>query len=106
MVIRDKDREELMRIADEVLKAPLQIWAYGSRVNGTAHDTSDLDLVIRTDNLQPINSDELNNFKEAITKSNIAILIQVLDWGIIPESFHRNILKNYRVVYDNQKNSK
>lgn len=47
MLLRDKDRRTLCEIF-ETSPLPIEVWAYGSRVNGTAHDASDLDLVVRT----------------------------------------------------------
>ncbi|WP_394370317.1 nucleotidyltransferase domain-containing protein [Pedobacter segetis] len=35
----------------------MQVWAYGSRVNGDAHVGSDLDLVIRTPDLKRLSLD-------------------------------------------------
>jgi predicted nucleotidyltransferase len=47
MLLRNKDRERLIAIF-ETSPVPIEVWAYGSRVNGSAHEGSDLDLVIRT----------------------------------------------------------
>lgn len=98
MLLREKDRVEICRIANETLKSPLEIWAFGSRVNGDAHDTSDLDLVIVTDSGEKLDIDELVSFREALRNSNIPIIIQILDWNRIPKSFHDNILEKYEVL--------
>jgi uncharacterized protein len=72
-----------------------EIWVYGSRVVGDAHEGSDLDIVIRhPDNLDQ-RQEVLFDIKEAITESNIPILVDVLDWALIPESFRNEIRKNY-----------
>lgn len=72
-----------------------QVWAFGSRVNGDAHEGSDLDLVLR-------NPDDLSKeskggwaLKEALTESQITILVDVHDWAFLPESFHQNIERHY-----------
>lgn len=98
MLLREKDKQQLLTVALRTIKTPVEIWAFGSRVNGDAHDTSDLDLVLRTKDLTPLNNNELNNFKHAIQQSTIPILIQVLDWASIPTSFHQNILQKYEVL--------
>lgn len=98
MILREKDKQQLLSIATHTIHTPIEIWAFGSRVNGNAHDTSDLDLVIRTKDLTPLSSVELNNFKHALEQSTIPILIQVLDWARIPNSFHQNILQQYIVL--------
>lgn len=105
--IREKDYKTLCIIAKECFKIPIETLAYGGRVNGNSHDASDLDLVIRTTDLAPLDFRELFNFQEQLQESNIPILVQVMDWNKIPGSFHNNILKNtksfihqnYKMVY-------
>ena len=58
MILREKDKIQLINIATQTIKTPSQIWAFGSRVNGDAHDTSDLDLVIISNNNQKLDIDE------------------------------------------------
>ena len=43
MILRQEDKKELVKIAKKFLQKSVEIWAYGSRVDGTAHETSDLD---------------------------------------------------------------
>ena len=73
-------------------------WAYGSRVNGSAHEASDLDLVLRSSDLGFMPLDALDSFIEALRESNIPILIEARDWARLPEAFHQEILKQYLVV--------
>ena len=77
----------------------MEIWAYGSRVNGKAHSGSDLDLVIRTSDLTPLAMAEYNLLCEKITNSNIPILVELRDWAMLPTSFHKNIQANYEVLF-------
>ena len=94
MLIREKDKQSVIRLAEETLTQSLSLLAYGSRVTGDAHDTSDLDLILKTDDNSRVNIDDFVNFKEALQNSNIPIIVQVLDWQRVPESFHKNILEN------------
>ncbi len=98
MILRDKDKKLILEIAKETLPKDSQIWAYGSRVNGTAHSGSDLDLVVRAKDLEKLDIDEFVFFKEKMQKSNIPILVQILDWARVPKYFHKNILKNYEIL--------
>lgn len=98
MLIRKKDKENIIALAKKVLVHPVEVWAYGSRVNGTAHDTSDLDMVLVTKDKSKVDLGVLMKFKKHLQDSNIPILTQVLDWNRIPESFHKNILENYEVL--------
>jgi predicted nucleotidyltransferase len=98
MIIRDKDKLEIINLGIQTIKTPAQIWAFGSRVNGDAHDTSDLDLVIVPDDNKKLDINELMSFKDSLRESNIPILVQAMDWNRIPKSFYNNILNNYEVV--------
>ena len=75
----------------------VEVWAYGSRVNGRSHDGSDLDLVLRSPTMEPLDGG-FYDLLEAIEKSSIPILVQVHDWARLPESFHREIERDYVVV--------
>ena len=96
--LTEKDRAEICRLANDIFAPNTELWAYGSRVKGTNHDTSDLDLVINTPAEQPLDVEQLVAFKLALQQSNIPIMIQVLDWLRIPESFRQNILTHYEVL--------
>ncbi|MEX2588607.1 MAG: nucleotidyltransferase domain-containing protein [Chitinophagales bacterium] len=100
MLLRDKDRVRLLEIFNKV-ELPFEVWAYGSRVNGKAHEGSDLDLVIRTQNLQELPFDILSSLKENIRESNIPIVVELFDWARLPESFHRNIEAEHEVLFSN-----
>ncbi len=100
MLLRNKDRQILLEIFSSI-KIPLEIWAYGSRVNGTAHTGSDLDLVVRSSNLKPLPLDVYLGLSEKIRNSNIPILVEFRDWTMLPENFHRNIEQQFEVLYSN-----
>ena len=74
-----------------------EVWAYGSRVNGRAHEASDLDLVVRGPALQPLGA-KLVRLVEAFRESKLPIIVQVCDWGRLPESFRREIAREYVVM--------
>lgn len=90
-------------LAEHVPKA--EVWAYGSRVNGTSHDASDLDLVLRGPNLERIPTDQLSDLAEAIEESNIPILIDIHDWYRIPEHFKLNIRDAFEVLVGSKSKS-
>ena len=78
----------------------VEVWTYGSRINGESHEGSDLDLVLRGPALEPLDGG-FYDLLEAIEKSNIPILVQAHDWAMLPESFHREIERDYVVVQEN-----
>lgn len=67
------------------------ILAYGSRVKGTSHEGSDLDLALIHPKEQPIDLEQLHALRNAFEESNIPILVDVIDWARIPESFKKEI---------------
>ena len=71
------------------------VWAYGSRVNWKAGDTSDLDLAIFG-----CDSMEIYDLKEALEESGLLISVDVMDWESIPDDFRENIRGKYVVLQD------
>lgn len=63
-----------------------------------AHEGSDLDLVVLPDGYDQVDLGEVLTIKDLLQESSIPILVQVLDWNRIPDSFRENILKEYEVV--------
>lgn len=94
LFLRDKDKQLLEQLIQRYL-SNVTVWAYGSRVKGEAHETSDLDIVLRSADLSAIPHDVFKTFVEAVRDSNIPILVDVHDWAKLPISFHEQILKNY-----------
>lgn len=101
MLIREKDRQALLGIF-ATANIPFEVWAYGSRVNGDAHDASNLNLVIRGQNLERIPSPIFNALYNSIKESTIPILVELQDWALQPPYFHPNIERKYEVLFDNR----
>ena len=68
-----------------------QVWAFGSRVKGTARQTSDLDLCI--DNHAPLPLETLAHLKDAFAESNVPYRVDVLDWYAAGAEFQNLIAK-------------
>ncbi len=69
------------------------VWAFGSRVLSTAHEGSDLDLVVHLPE-----QGSLAAVREAFRESNLPFNVELLDWHRIPEHFRQEILKKYEVL--------
>ncbi|EGM78359.1 DNA polymerase sigma [Rheinheimera sp. A13L] len=79
-----------------------EVWAYGSRVTGKAHQGSDLDIVLRNvENLNVAQSD-WSELQEALQQSTLPILVDVHDWALLPNSFYPNIEHDYVVLQKSQ----
>ena len=96
--LRPQDLSLVLRLVALTVPASVEIWAYGSRVNGNAYDGSDLDLVLRSPDLQEIPPASLNHCRTALTESNLPIFVDVHDWARLPASFHERILTRYEVL--------
>lgn len=93
--------EKYLKMVQEILRTQLpnaEVWAYGSRVNGDYHDTSDLNLVVRQPNDLRHRQAKLDEVIEASSKSNLPIFVQLVDWASIPDAFHNEIAAKYVVV--------
>ena len=80
MLLREKDKVTLHKIFD-TCDYSIEVLAFGSRVNGDAHDGSDLSDLIRD--------------------SLIPILVDFRDWDSLPQTCHTNIMAKYEVFYSN-----
>ena len=90
----ERNRKEVARILNTVAPG-IEVWVYGSRINGTASEMSDLDLVLRARDLEPIDVTILAAIRNSFSESNLPILVDVLDWVQIPESFRQEIMADY-----------
>ncbi|HHQ4663747.1 TPA: nucleotidyltransferase family protein [Aeromonas veronii] len=72
-----------------------EVWAYGSRVVGTHHEGSDLDVVLRNPIAlqQPVEGWE--ELKEALQQSGLPILVDVHQWAYLPTEFYDEICRAY-----------
>jgi uncharacterized protein len=98
MILDEKYRQMLLQIFT-LEDTNFEIWAYGSRVNGKAHEGSDLDLVIRGSNNDSVPTEMYITLCEKIKDSNIPILVELRNWASLPQSFHKNIEENYEVLF-------
>ena len=95
--LQPKHRRELEALIQTHLPA-VEVWAYGSRINGRSHEGSDLDLVLRGPELKAISFNALADFEEALQESNIPILVEARDWARLPARFQREIQRDYLVL--------
>ena len=89
--------ETVRRILAEHLPE-CEVWAFGSRATWTAKDSSDLDLAVV--DAAPLGRKTLGQLREAFEESNLPVRVDVVDWHTIPESFHREIERDYVVVQE------
>ncbi len=91
--------ESQLVIVKNILKqhlAGIEVWAFGSRVDGHCKPFSDLDLVII--HQKPIDLECMVFLKEAFSDSNLPIKVDLIEWYNIPDSFREIIEKKYEVI--------
>ena len=95
-------RPEWLEIIRQILAVHLpeaEVLAYGSRVSGTAHEGSDLDLVARNPHNPMLPVRNLGEARDAFTESNLPILVDIQDWARIPDSFRGEIERAGVVIF-------
>jgi predicted nucleotidyltransferase len=95
--LRQKDAETVLRLLAQYVP-DAEVWSYGSRVTGHSHPASDLDLVLRNPVDFSIPQTGLARLREALAESDLPILVDVVDWARIPETFRREIEKQHSVM--------
>ncbi len=75
-----------------------EVRAFGSRATWTARDYSDLDLAVVGDG--PLHRRTLSRLREAFEESRLPMLVDVVDWHDIPQSFQEMIQRDYEVLQE------
>lgn len=73
------------------------VWAFGSRVKGTARKFSDLDLAVI--NQSPLDFPTFAELKERFSESTLPFKVDVIDWANTDENFKKIIEENYLVIF-------
>jgi predicted nucleotidyltransferase len=94
LFISERHLEEIRSIIGK-LYPEAKVWAYGSRVDGSAHEASDLDLVV-VDFGMP--DGDIMVLRDALKESNVPFPVDIFDYKLLPESFQREIEKKYIVI--------
>ena len=72
------------------------VWAFGSRVLGTAGPFSDLDLVLVGEHPLPLTI--LANLKNLFSNSNLPFRVDLVDWADASPEFRAIIKKKYEII--------
>ncbi|GAX59121.1 nucleotidyltransferase [Candidatus Scalindua japonica] len=87
---------EHLKLIKKILKRHIvykTVWAYGSRVNWTASQFSDLNLVVFE-----VNTVKLGELKEEFAESDLPFSIDIMSWEKIPEKCKNKIREKYVVL--------
>ncbi|MDQ6989086.1 MAG: nucleotidyltransferase domain-containing protein [Mariprofundaceae bacterium] len=72
-----------------------EVWAYGSRVFGLNHEASDLDLLLYQTQAPQQRATNIGDLQQALSESNLPILVQVSDWACVPDEFKAEIRRGF-----------
>jgi type I restriction enzyme S subunit len=73
-----------------------EVWAFGSRVGGTAKDFSDFDLAILGD--APIPAAALADLRDAFRESDLPFKVDAIDWATTDRHFRRIVEEQHVVL--------
>ncbi len=73
-----------------------EVRAYGSRVNGSAEEYSDLDLAIVGDG--PIDWRKIAALKNAFSETDLPFIVDVVDWHALSSGFSKIVGQEYEVI--------
>jgi uncharacterized protein len=90
-----KHEAELKRLVSQILPG-VQVWMYGSRVQGTSTNNSDLDVVVFA---RPAEQSAVGNLREALEESSIPFVVDLHVWDDLPAAFQANIESEHVVLF-------
>jgi len=73
-----------------------EVRIFGSRVDGTAKRYSDIDLALVSP--EKLDARRLAQLKDALSLSDLPIMVDVLDWSAISPEFRQAIEKRYEIL--------
>ena len=97
LALSAEDRAEVDAILAQAAPG-IEVWAYGSRVNGTSYEASDLDLVLRGDNLRPVSVSIVSALIDAFDESTLPIIVDIHDWTRLPPAYQEEIERSYYIL--------
>jgi predicted nucleotidyltransferase len=93
--ITDQEREKIVNILGFYIPE-MEVWAFGSRVKGTAKSYSDLDLLVIGEEKMSIN--RMGELIEAFQESDLPFRVDLLDWHRISPEFRKVIEQKYAII--------
>lgn len=94
LTIRPHDLIIVHKILSKHIPSTAQVWAFGSRVKGTARPYSDLDLTIDLHH-QPLAYELLVALRDDFEESDLPFKVDIVDWNTIDDKF-RSIIHHDR----------
>ena len=97
--VEEKDLVEIRRILAEHM-SDCEVRVFGSRIEGNAHEFSDLDLVLVGG--EKLDWRRIERLKDAFASSDLPMTVDVIDWHAISNEF-RAVIENHCEVIQEKK---
>ena len=81
-------------VISELKRKNLRVFIFGSRVTGTHHSHSDVDLLFKTDNSIKLPPGFLSGIKEAIEESRFPFLVDLVADDDLASSYKNSVFSN------------
>lgn len=88
--LEPRHRAEVLRILRACVPGR-EVWAFGSRVEGTAGRNSDLDLALVSEEGIDLDWRVIEELKDAFSESDLPFSVDVIDWRRASPSFRRAV---------------
>lgn len=98
MIELDPTQLEIVQKILQQHASEYEVRVFGSRATGTCSRFSDLDLALL--GAENVEWTRLEALKDAFAESDLAVMVDVLDWRAISESFRQEIGDRYVVIQD------
>ena len=92
-----KHRSVLEAILREHLPGT-EVWVYGNRVSPPESDGFELNLVLRTRDLQKISDSRLDDLKKAVCGASFPFVVKPRDWAQLSKQFQQEIERKHVVL--------
>ena len=92
MIDLEKEDQKLLLTIIKKHAPDCEIRVFGSRINGKAKPYSDIDIALNAQ--QPLENRILQNLKEDLQESTLAMRVDILDWNTLSDSFKETIQTN------------
>jgi predicted nucleotidyltransferase len=91
MQLPSEYRNEIVNYIHQGLTVPVSIYLHGSRAKNSAHQGSDIDIVVKPQGNQPIPKFELMQVRARLSEGNIPYFVDIQDWDALPDWLKREI---------------
>ena len=76
----------------------VQLYMFGSRAKGTAHNASDIDVAVKGENITPV---QLSEIRDALHESDIPYKVELINFKSANKAFKQSIDNEGILIWEN-----